>query len=331
VGGGANSKVHAFCEWNGNLYVGGRFSEIGGSAIPYIARWDGASWHALGSGVNGYVWNIVVWQDALYVCGQFTTAGGTTVNRIARWDGSAWSSLNGGVSLSAGTPVLYSMEVTDEGRLIAGGSFSSAGGVPAADIAEWTGSAWVPLGDGTPTVYDLDSDGPLLYAVCNGTGVSRWNGSEWSILGKVWTAQRKAIVVSGNEIYIVGVLLSAAGGINGDEIPSYGIAHWTETVVGIDDRPAPSISSLDQNFPNPFNPVTTIRFQLEESSRVRLDIFDVRGALVRTLVDGARPAGGNLVTWDGKNDSGQTVSSGVYFYRLTADDFSHTKKMVLLK
>ena len=115
VGGGANSNAHAFCEWNGDLYVGGCFTEIGGSAIPYIARWDGASWHALGSGVNGYVWNIVVWQDALYACGQFTTAGETTVNRIARWDGSTWSSLNGGVTLSAGTPVVYSMEVTDEG------------------------------------------------------------------------------------------------------------------------------------------------------------------------------------------------------------------------
>jgi len=93
----------------------------------------------------------------------------------------------------------------------------------------------------------------------------------------------------------------------------------------------PPVSSLDQNFPNPFNPVTTIRFQLEEPSRVRLEIFDVRGALVRKLVNGARPAGGNLVTWDGKNDSGQAVSSGVYFYRLTANDFSHTKKMVFLK
>ena len=168
--------------------------------------------------------------------------------------------------------------------------------------------------------------------MCNGTGVCRWNGSEWSILGKVWTAQRKAIVVSGNEIYIVGVLLSAAGGINGDEIPSYGIAHWTETVVGIDDRPAPSISSLDQNFPNPFNPVTTIRFQLDESSRVRLDIFDVRGALVRTLVDGARPAGrkSRHMGWQERFRAGRVraacISTGSRQMILP-----RRKKMVLLK
>lgn len=89
--------------------------------------------------------------------------------------------------------------------------------------------------------------------------------------------------------------------------------------------------ALVQNFPNPFNPTTTIAFSLAENARVVLAICDVRGALVRRLIHETRVAGDYRVVWDGKNDVGTSVSSGVYFYRLTAGRFEATKKMVLLK
>lgn len=88
---------------------------------------------------------------------------------------------------------------------------------------------------------------------------------------------------------------------------------------------------LAQNFPNPFNPTTTIAFSLENSSDVSLAIFDVRGSHVRTLVDGRREAGVHRTRWDGMDQRGVQVSSGVYFYRLIADSFRDTKKMVLLR
>jgi flagellar hook assembly protein FlgD len=88
---------------------------------------------------------------------------------------------------------------------------------------------------------------------------------------------------------------------------------------------------LDQNFPNPFNPTTAISFALDASSHTTLDVYDVRGALVRTLVDGPQPAGAHRVEWDGTDNSGRRVASGVYYYRLDTGTTEATRKMVLLK
>lgn len=88
---------------------------------------------------------------------------------------------------------------------------------------------------------------------------------------------------------------------------------------------------LTQNYPNPFNPTTKISFYLPESARVRLDVYDVSGARVRTLVQGFASAGAHHPVWDGRDDDGDPVGSGVYFYRLTSGKTQLTRKMVLLK
>ena len=94
----------------------------------------------------------------------------------------------------------------------------------------------------------------------------------------------------------------------------------------------PSLSnSLAQNYPNPFNPQTTIAFSIAERANVRVAVYNVNGALVRTLANESRAAGAYELTWDGRDDGGRQVASGVYFYRLTAGSFTQTKKMVLLK
>jgi len=99
--------------------------------------------------------------------------------------------------------------------------------------------------------------------------------------------------------------------------------------------PTPTVATrnhLDQNVPNPFNPTTTIRYQVKESGPVSLRIYNVAGQLVKTLVDGHRNAGHlHEATWNGHNDGGQPVASGVYFYKLVAKGFTQTKKMVILK
>ncbi len=89
--------------------------------------------------------------------------------------------------------------------------------------------------------------------------------------------------------------------------------------------------ALDANFPNPFNPSTTIRYNLPKPTYVELRIYDVRGALVRTLVAGHQGAGEKNVTWDGRLDSGVMASSGVYFYQLKTAEFNRTRKMILLR
>jgi serine protease AprX len=99
--------------------------------------------------------------------------------------------------------------------------------------------------------------------------------------------------------------------------------------------PAPLIPegfSLSQNFPNPFNPVTTIRYGLPEASTISLKIYDVMGREIRTLVAGRQDASSYTLQWDGTDNAGSPVSSGVYIYRLTSDrGFSTARSMVLLK
>jgi hypothetical protein len=103
------------------------------------------------------------------------------------------------------------------------------------------------------------------------------------------------------------------------------------TGVGPGVAPQPS-NYLDNNYPNPFNPTTTIRYGIKEQTHVSLKIYNVTGQLVKTLVSEVKkPAAEYSVTWDGRDASGNSVSSGVYFYSLTAGDTKHTKKMVLLK
>lgn len=88
---------------------------------------------------------------------------------------------------------------------------------------------------------------------------------------------------------------------------------------------------LMPNHPNPFNPTTTISFSIAQRSRVHLAIYDVNGALVRTLANDTRPGGAYEINWDGRADNGTPVASGVYFDRLAAGKFTQTRKMVLLK
>jgi hypothetical protein len=94
---------------------------------------------------------------------------------------------------------------------------------------------------------------------------------------------------------------------------------------------APEVDYLSQIYPNPFNPVTTITFGLTKSGHVSLKVYDVSGRLVRVLVEEQRAARHYEEKWDGRDNAGKPVASGVYFCRLTAEGFSQTRKMVLVK
>jgi hypothetical protein len=93
----------------------------------------------------------------------------------------------------------------------------------------------------------------------------------------------------------------------------------------------PRAVALSQNFPNPFNPRTTIRFELPRSGELRLEVFDLRGRRVRTLARGPRSAGYHEVVWDGTDARGAPVASGVYLYELEVDGLRLRKKMLLLE
>ncbi len=94
---------------------------------------------------------------------------------------------------------------------------------------------------------------------------------------------------------------------------------------------APETFALSQNFPNPFNPETRIRYQLPRAGEVTLKIFDLLGREVLTLVSEQKDAGFHVVTWNARNSMGAHVSSGVYYYQIVSGDFRHTRKMILVK
>jgi hypothetical protein len=106
---------------------------------------------------------------------------------------------------------------------------------------------------------------------------------------------------------------------------------FSVTTVVASQIPDEASFQLEQNFPNPFNPATRIPFELTRGGRVALSVFDVAGHRVRALLDQELPAGLHEAAWDGRDDAGQAVASGVYLYRMQAGTRTETRRMVLLK
>jgi len=93
----------------------------------------------------------------------------------------------------------------------------------------------------------------------------------------------------------------------------------------------PKTFSLHQNYPNPFNPSTKIRYDLPNNAYVNIDIYDVIGRNIKSLVNTFQTAGYRSIHWNATNDLGQPVSAGMYFYTINAGEFRQTRKMILLK
>ena len=134
--------------------------------------------------------------------------------------------------------------------------------------------------------------------------------------------------VIGNNLYVFGGNIASGG-------PALSSLQYADiSYLSINDEPnvIPSSITLFQNYPNPFNPSTTISFFVTQtSSFVTLEIYNIKGQKVKTLVNENLEAGNHSVIWNGKNDNNKLVSSGIYFYKLKAGDFNSTKKMILLK
>ncbi len=91
------------------------------------------------------------------------------------------------------------------------------------------------------------------------------------------------------------------------------------------------VNSLSKNYPNPFNPETTINFSINEPGKVELNVYNIKGQLVKTLVNDFRSSGSHSVVWHGKNNNNKSVASGVYFYRIKTDNYTKTHKAILMK
>lgn len=204
----------------GQLYVGGRFTLAGPVSVSNIARWTGSSWTGVGTGVTNStgiprvraMLPTTIGGTGLLVGGDFTTAGGTTSPNFARWTGSQWVSMGGGVGL-AGESV-RTIAQHDEGNgpaLYVGGSFSTASGSAAANLARWTGSAWAGVGAGADAPVQamasfFPPSAPLrgglfiggAFSTVNGDaarGLARYRAAEWIPLGRGFNAAVRSLRV----------------------------------------------------------------------------------------------------------------------------------------
>jgi uncharacterized membrane protein len=299
---GILASVLALAVVGNEVYVGGGFTSAGGVSANNVARFNTQTntWSSLGTGsqngVNGGVEALAVVGNEVYVGGFFTSAGGVSANRVARFNTqtNTWSSLGTGSSNGVDSLVFALAVVGNE--VYVGGEFTSAGGVRANGVARFNTqtNTWSTLGTGSQNGVSVD-------------GVS----------GGVY-----ALAVSGNEVYVGGRFISAGG------VSAICVARWNSGTSRVEQLSptAPKTFLLEQNYPNPFNPSTTIRYQLPVASEVKLEVYDVLGKKVATLVSERQAAGYYQYVWNANG-----LTSGVYFYRLQAGGFVETKKMMLVK
>jgi hypothetical protein len=365
LGSGTDWRIYSIAVDGANVYIGGNFEAAGGQSAHNVAVWDGSSWSPMGSGLDvvyaisrndtavfaggrnfirmwdgagwvslgsvGEVFAISSDEGDVYVGGSFGVVGGVSASRVAKWDGSTWSALGSGVD---GTVHAIAEDASD---VYVGGDFIMAGGQIANRIARWDGSAWHPLGLGVGgRVRAIAVEDGVVFAAGDFTTaggqpanhVAGWDGGDWQPLGSGTNGNVESLAVTEDCLYAGGPFYTAGGK------RSYLFAEWSRGAA------SPSIlsplvhaSGLGQNYPNPFNPFTTIHYAIAEPTLVTLRVYNVAGQLVRTLIDEEQTPTGEefTVTWDGRNDSGQRVSSGVYFYQLVTNRFSQTKKMIVLR
>ena len=149
----------------------------------------------------------------------------------------------------------------------------------------------------------------------------------WTARGKIQRAN-----LNGTNVQDVATGIGAPAGIALNVVPPLSAAAAAPSAAAM----SPNTTALLMNFPNPFNPETWIPYQLQKAADVQISIYDQRGILVRQLSLGYQVAGqyvsrGRAAHWDGRNQVGEPVASGLYFYTLTAGDFSATRKMLIVK
>jgi T5SS/PEP-CTERM-associated repeat protein len=258
--------------YNGRLIAGGTFTQAGGQTANRIAAWDGTSWQPLGTGpangVNGTVSALAVYDGRLIAGGPFWQAGGQTAYHIAAWDGTSWQRLGtdaeNGLSLSSlgvAALTLYN------GRLIAGGGFTQAGGQTANAVAAWDGTSWQSLGTGAGngmnggevrslTVYNgrLIAGGNFVQAgflIAN--RIAAWDGTSWQPLG-TGAANGVNGTVSALTVYngrlIAGGTFTQAGGQTANRIAAWNGTSWSSFGTGLAFT-ALALSPFDPDGPGP--------------------------------------------------------------------------------
>ncbi len=176
-------------------------------------------------------------------------------------------------------------------------------------------------------VYALDSSGNVAgYALTDASGAYTITGLAPGVYSMLMDCHDYTTLAASN--------VSPSYNSSGADIAAaqnFVVSSDITSVPNVQGVSIPSTYSLGQNYPNPFNPTTQIRFNLTQSDKISLTIYNLLGQKIATIAEGVYQAGSYVVTWNGTNGHGIAVASGVYFYRLSGSSFVITKKMLLLK
>jgi len=250
AGPGVNNGVHAIATIGTDVYVGGRFTQAGGSNMNYVARWDGRSWSSLGAGISNLVsYNDLVFALAtattnLYVGGSFRVVGaGLNSSLIARWDGSDWSALGVGITDSDINAAVNAIAVQGN-NVYAGGTFKAYGAMTATNIARWDGVAWSNMGGGVNgTVNALVVDGNNLYVggLFTITGVAanlaKWDGNSWSSVGGGVNGSVLSLGILNGDLYVRGAFNLVGNSVATDGFAKWNGSNWSTPHAGMVTNP----------------------------------------------------------------------------------------------
>lgn len=305
---GLDDTVYAMVAQGNTIYVGGRFPNAGGATAARVAKYDidKGEWSKLGSGVGqtgssgAYVTTMAIKDSILYVGGSFSFAGGKSARRLAKWSipQQDWFGVVSNVKSNGIDSIPTSMALDANGDLYVGGYFSNAGVFPARHIVKW---------------HNPDSTWSSL-----GTGI---NGTPFAM-----AAQGKYLYVGGS--------FTQAGVKN-----SQNFARWIDSAIAAPDDTVPpdtnTVSAPERieyasatlaAVPNPTNGSTNISFTVPASGLCTVDIRNVHGETVATLVSDRLEAGAYNIRW---NAAG--MPDGVYFCNLRSGDLARTTKLVLVR
>lgn len=335
---------------NGNIWWGNFLS---------IAKFDGTNWSYFDNSSSGLPYTQI---QAMEVDGSnnIWISDGLFSGGVTKFDGTSWNTFDVSNSNLISNDI-YSIKKDFDGSVWFGG-FGGA--------TNYDGANWTTIMNPNTFVGPVKSIGIEQNTMWFGTahlGVFNFDGSNWvtydttnsilpsndilkieiDSLGNKWFGTNEGLCKYDGTSWTIfntensNLISNQIRTLKADDygnlwIGSYGLSIFNENGVVLDIEKemgnfSPKNFQLEQNFPNPFNPTTTISYLLEKNSNVNLSIYNIKGQLLKTLVNHTIPKGKHSVTWNGTDKLGKQVASGVYFYKLETPNFAQTKKMVLLK